>query len=284
MSNLSLLNGRSDLIAMARTTACVLAVAALLCAGSAAFAVPIISKAGGGSCVLGNALGGGACTLQTIIKHQRYESNNPLGRGASWVSYDDTGWYGLEMAPPAGTPANPRGSSVIMSVFETFSFGELGGHLALSVWADDTAAVWLDGESLFAPNFDHPERMNFPVVKRRVQALAGRGKGRMRRLNPIGMDMAGACAQGQIGCEPGEQREFSEILGGGEHEIRIDVYQVGLSHQNNPFGVMYSGEALDNGGGLAGVLGDVSPMPEPSSALLFAIGAAVIGFGRRSAR
>jgi hypothetical protein len=283
MSNLSLLTGRSDLVAIARTTACVLAVATLLGAGSAAFAVPIISKAGGGSCVLGSALGGGACTLQKIIKHQRYESNNPLGRGASWVSYDDTGWYGLEMAPPAGTPSNARGSSVIMSVFETFSFGDLGGHLALSVWADDTAAVWLDGENLFSPNFVHPDRMDSPVLRRRLRG-AGSKPMLKRRLAPIVMDMGGACAQGRIGCEPGEQGNFSKILAAGDHEIRIDVYQVGLSMQTNPFGVMYSGEAFDNGDGLGGVLGDVSPMPEPSAALLFAIGAAVIGCGRRSAR
>ena len=233
--------------------------------------------------MLGDVLGGGACTLQTIIKHHRYEQNDPEGRGAAWVSYGDTGWYGLEMAPPAGTEANPDGTAVIMSVFETFSFGDLGGSLELSVWADDTAGVWLDGVNIFEPNFFHPERLN-RQPRRKRGGIAGRKPMMGPRRRPIFVDPSGACAGGSIGCEPGEQADFFEILAGGDHEIRIDVYQVGLSLETNPFGLMYSGEILDNGDGLEGVSGDVSPVPEPSAALLFAIGAAVIARGRRAVR
>ena len=232
---------------LARALQGALVLALALGAGSVANAVPIISMAGGGSCQLGASLGGGACTLQEITPHRRWQGNNPLGAGAAWVAYDDTGWNGTVVAPFAGSAQNPTGQSVIMSVFENFSLGILGGSLSLSVGADDTAGVWLDGVSLFSPTFTQNNLT--------------------------------ACASGPIGCEVGAQQEFFEALGGGDHVIRIDAYQVGFAETNNPFGVLYSGDIIDNGDGLNGELVDVAPMPEPSAALLFACGAVVLRWG-----
>ena len=146
-----------------------------------------------------------------------------------------------------------------------------GSHFACATAAMTTrytAGVWLDGQELFAPNFAHPDR---PVLRKR-------GGIPIRRVRPA--RRRSICADGPIGCEPGEEQNFFGMLGGGDHELRIDVYQVG-SREGNPFGVLYSGSATDNGTPTGGGPGGADPIPEPSAALLFACGAVVVSWRAR---
>lgn len=204
-----------------------------------ALAISIVSQAGGGDCTLGAALGGGACTTQAISAHELWQGNDPLGRGAEWVSYADTGVLGTTLAPQRGSSENPDGRALIFSVEEVFDVDLLGGDLFVSIWADDTAEIWLDGTRLLEANFSQE-----------------------------------ICARGSIGCEPGEQGEIAASLAGGQHTLRIDVFQVGRGDSNgsNPFGLLYSGDLT---GGVRNE--EAAPTPEPSAAWVFAIGAGLLG-------
>jgi len=210
-----------------------------LAASTPAFALSIVSQAGGGSCSLGAALGGGACSTQSVSVHPFWQGNDPLGRGAEWISYADTGVLGSTLAPQQGSAENLDGRQLIFSVEEVFEVDLLGGDLFVSIWADDTAAVFLDGTPIFDANFSQD-----------------------------------ICARGSIGCEPGEHGEVSTTLAGGQHTLRIDVFQVGLADSNaaNPFGLLYSGQV---GGGERNEA--AVPTPEPGAAWVFAIGAGLVG-------
>ena len=136
-------------------------------------------------------------TPVAISVHPVWQPNDPNGLGAVWVSFDDTGQPGTVSVPNSTTtPA--------MVVEETISVGPGGAILDLDVWADDTAGVFIDGTSVFTPNF--------------VQD--------------------GACADGAIACEVGEAGMINEFLAEGTHTLRFEVYQVG----GGPFGLLYSAE------------------------------------------
>jgi hypothetical protein len=126
----------------------------------------------------------------------RWQPNNPLGSAAVWISHS------TDFVPFAGT-------APVLSVFHDF-VTPLAGTLALSVWADDTAEVLLDGVQVFAPNF----------------AL-------------------GICANGPIGCEPPEAGAISAQFAAGAHLLEFRLFQMGngLTVETNPFGILYSGEA-----------------------------------------
>lgn len=104
-------------------------------------AIPMISGDGTETCVDGTS----ACSLQAISVHGAWETNNPNGNGAQWISYADTGVSG-------GTLATPSGTTSIFTVTESFSTN-IGDMLYLDVWADDTAEVFLNNISIFSANF-----------------------------------------------------------------------------------------------------------------------------------
>ena len=161
----------------------------------------IISGDGTETCVNGAPLGGGACNVQTISVHSAWQANDPNGNGAQWISYADTGVSGSTLTLFADMTS-------VFTVTETF-FANIGDILTLDVWADDTAEVFLDSISLFAPNF-----------------------------------IQGTCAAGAIGCGPGENGMISHTFAtAGIHTLSFDVFQVGTGTTNasNPFGLMYSG-------------------------------------------
>lgn len=161
----------------------------------------IISGDGTEICTNGSPLGGGSCTVQTITLHPAWQTNNPNGNNAKWISYADTGASGTTLAPPSGT-------TVVFTVTESF-FAGIGDMLALDVWADDTAEVFINGTSVFAPNFTQ-----------------------------------NICADGAIGCQPGENAMILHTFTtAGTQTVSFDVYQVGTgtTPSSNPFGLLYSG-------------------------------------------
>jgi hypothetical protein len=123
----------------------------------------------------------------------------------------------------------------LMTITETFLAG-IGSTLQLEVWADDTARVRIDGTQVIAPNFSQ-----------------------------------NICANGVIGCEPGEQGTIVyTFTSPGLHAVAFDVFQIGTGTTitANPFGLLYVGE--------------VSAVPEPSTWLLFITGlASLLGYGWR---
>ncbi|WP_119460155.1 PEP-CTERM sorting domain-containing protein [Rhodospirillaceae bacterium SYSU D60014] len=178
------------------------------CAASAAFAAPIISGAGNGTCTLLSGSGGaGACTTQTITPHPLWQSNspNPPGYGGEWVSYADTGYGGSVLAPYNGSATNPDGRQAIFQIEETFTGA---GSLDFYIWADDTVELYLDDVLIKAANFTD-----------------------------------NTCADGPIGCEPLEYFQLATTVDSGSHTIRVVAYQFGTvqNTNENPFGVLYSG-------------------------------------------
>lgn len=105
-------------------------------------AILIISGDGTETCTQGPALGSGPCDVQTINPATVWQPNNPDGNGALWISYADTGRPGTVTAPPG----------FVATFTETFSTN-IGDVLDLSVWADNTAAVLIDGITLISANF-----------------------------------------------------------------------------------------------------------------------------------
>ncbi len=118
----------------------------------------------------------------------------------------------------------------VVEEFEVFA----DSYLHLDIWADDTAAVWLDAALLIAANMSQ-----------------------------------NVCADGAIGCEPGENGIVDQILAIGVHTLTFVVHQAGTytDPKFNPFGLLYSGELV--------------AVPEPGSLGLLGAGLLGIAFARR---
>jgi len=158
------------------------AIAAALTAFAApAAALPIVSGDGNETC------NGAACVI--VQPHPAWQTPG-VGQ---WISYADTGVGGI--VAPSSTAAP------LFTVVETFSTA-YRSMLDLTVWADDTAQVWLNGVALNTPNFSQ-----------------------------------GTCAIGPLGCEPSEGEAFSVEVAAGQHTLAVDVYQVGAVTA----GTMYEG-------------------------------------------
>jgi PEP-CTERM motif len=129
--------------------------------------------------------------------------------GAVWISYGDTGYPPGSDNPPAVvgsiSGADPVAPTAIF--FETFTLPNGDNSGTISVWADDTARVWLDGTMLMD-------------------------------ANPI---LGSNCSSGPIGCLPGTDAVFtitSSEVAAGPNLLEIDAYQLS---SGTPFGVMYEG-------------------------------------------
>ncbi|MEH6558868.1 MAG: PEP-CTERM sorting domain-containing protein [Oceanicoccus sp.] len=160
-------------------------------ATSMAFATPIVSGAGNGVCETNQYATD--CALVEITAHSAWQTSNPYGNGAKWVSSLNSGI--------GGTTIGNSNTEAYMSVSETF----WGNAINLDIWADDTAAVYLDDVLVIAENLTQ-----------------------------------GTCAVGSIGCQPLEFGTINESwTTNGFHTVRIDVFQTGGSVA----GLLYSGVA-----------------------------------------
>lgn len=145
-------------------------------------------------------------------------------------------WIAYDDTGYGGTTLAPWDfTNPLMTITETW-LASTGSTLHLDVWADDTARIRIDGTEVIAPNFSQ-----------------------------------NICADGVIGCEPGEQGTLVyTFTSPGSHTVAFEVFQIGTGTTTtaNPFGLLYVGE--------------VSGVPEPSTYLLFATGlASILGYGWR---
>lgn len=123
-----------------------LLVATLAVVPAEAALVQIDSKAG-------LATSAGPSTV-AITPHPLWQSNNPSGSSAVWISYKDSGYGGSQFQPYLGT-------TPVVSIFDSFTSG--AGLFTLNVWADDTAEVFLDGVSLISPKFTQSSCSGQPI-------------------------------------------------------------------------------------------------------------------------
>jgi hypothetical protein len=131
--------------------------------------------------------------------------------GASWVSYEDTGYsssspgFAVNVLSNSSNVNNPNAE-----FFQTFTDNVSLLSLSLTVWADDTALVFLDGVQI-SPN------MTF------VQTTG-------TMCSPTGITCTGA----------GTQINVNNIAPG-THTLQFNVYQTG----SGDYGVMYTGSVTD---------------------------------------
>ena len=122
---------------------------------------------------------------------------------ARWISYANTGYGGtVATNAPGETPTATFYQDFYMTVDTNRAVGNI------TVWADDTASVFLDGTLLLGRSFE----------------------------------MGLHCTATGIGCVPGHGVNLQfDILGdfGSKHTFQFDVYQQG----GGPFGLMYAGSA-----------------------------------------
>jgi hypothetical protein len=126
--------------------------------------------------------------------------------GASWISFENTGWQvigGVGSAVitlPNATPGHPN--AIFDQIFTNTAGTSLDG--TITVWADDTAGVFLDGVLLMAPNFSQQAGIH--------------------------------CAPIGITCT-GQGTTFDFTVAPGDHTFSFEVYQTGAW----TYGLMYDG-------------------------------------------
>ncbi len=126
--------------------------------------------------------------------------------GAAWVSFADTG-----MGTGSFFPQNSAGlADITATFFESFWLAYENNRGTVTVWADDTARVLLNGVVLLDY---HPA-----------------------------LDVA--CASGPIGCQPGEAAgiHLDGALRQGVNILAFETYQLG----GGPFGIAYSGTVMSH--------------------------------------
>lgn len=131
--------------------------------------------------------------------------------GAEWISFEDTGWDSGTMSAVNAVP-NSTGENDPSAIFtQTFTDVNSPLDLTITVWADDSAVLFLDGNQV-GPN------ANFSQV-------AG-----------------DYCAPTGITCDgPGTTYTISGLTAG-LHTLTFDVYQIG----GGAFGLMYEGTVTDS--------------------------------------
>jgi hypothetical protein len=120
---------------------------------------------------------------------------------SSWVSYDAA--HGQDTFGPAN---NVVSETAIFQYAFTLATSSV---LSFSVWADDTAGVFLDGAELIAAR--------------------------------TAADLGTSCVNQPVGCTPGNGANFANILlAAGDHALTFNTFQLGGDF--TPFGVLLAGE------------------------------------------
>ncbi len=168
---------------------------------------------------------------------------NPNGAGL-WISYADTGNGGAVSPPNVLDPITGPDANAPTAVFYlTFTLPYDYNSGSITVWADDTASVWLDVPSADADAAPVHETLLIDA-------------------DPV---QGSACADAPVSCSPGGGAKLSlNGLTQGVHTIEIDAYQRG----GGPFGVQYEGSI------------DSEEAPEPATCVPFAAGLAVLYWWR----
>jgi hypothetical protein len=182
----------------------------LAAATTGSLAAPVLSGDGTETCAyVSPLLGSGPCTVQIVTAHPLWQSDALLPVPAKWISYGPTGYQDAGPVAPFDF-VNP-----LIRITEVFNVVNTM-VLNILVWADDTAEVFIDGVSIYAPNFSQ-----------------------------------NICANGTIGCEPNEAGVITHTLNAGLHTLDFDVYQIGTgtTTASNPFGILYFGSIDASGGG-----------------------------------
>ncbi len=126
--------------------------------------------------------------------------------GAVWISNDDSGYNGANFQPHHATWA---GDSVNQAIFRLSLYftNSAPSTINMSVWSDDTAGVYLDGTTLWAPV----------------------------------LSQNSTCSGATIGCLPTDGGLSSLALPAGSHVLTFEPYQVGTGGDttSNPFGLLY---------------------------------------------
>jgi hypothetical protein len=151
----------------------------------------------------------------------------PPGDGAEWVSFENTGWMMTNgpvggqavntlpnaqnlqgcngHADPGSAGCNPTANGVF---YTTFTDNSSNLTLSLNVWADDTAWVLLDGQTIIAPTWG--------------------------QTSPV-------CSGGGVTCS-GSGVNYTHAISSGTHTLTFYVYQTG----GWTYGLMYDGTVTDS--------------------------------------
>lgn len=170
--------------------------------------------------------------------------------GADWISFANTGMKVIDQTTNPSVAVVAVNSSTSPIARYSFSFTPTSlANLGLWVYADDTAEFFIKGADIIEGTNGFND---------------GLADGR-QRIGPLKNTTQQTCAQGVIGCQPGEQAfiEMFSLSANTIYTIEIDMFQIG----SGPVGILFAGGLMN--------------VPEPATLALLGLGLLGIGAMRR---